>query len=66
MEISTFSVLLLSKILLNCLEAMFFLDVIDHPRKMVIILGLVSCIVTATEQINAVCDHLVVVFLGHL
>jgi hypothetical protein len=44
-----FSVLIGSKILLNRLEAMIFLHVIDHPGKMIVIFGLVSCIVAATE-----------------
>ena len=44
--------LLGSKILLNCLEAMVFLDVINHPGEMIIVFGLVCSVVTATEQMR--------------
>jgi len=45
-------VLLGSKILLNCLEAMVFLDVINHPGEMIIVFGLACSVVTATEQMR--------------
>jgi len=45
-------VLLGSKILLNCLEAMVFLDVINHSGEMIIVFGLACSVVTATEQMR--------------
>ena len=44
--------LLGSKILLNCLEAMVFLNVINHPGEMIIVFGLACSVVTATEQLR--------------